>query len=667
MSKEIEVNIRARIHVLRQADIAYYCNQSPIMSDAEYDKLFQELVELEKQYPEYVYQDSPTQRPMGPTANSDGTSMKHGIPMLSIETILADSDHPIEAFIEKIAARTGKRYPLVAELKYDGLAVNLRYENGLLKQAGIRGNGEYGEDVTANIRMLKTVPLALLGTPPKLLEVRGEVLMPIASFNRLNDESRALGHVPYVNTRNAASGALRQLDPKETGRRGLIFIAYGVGEVVKSRYFPSTQYTLLEYLNGLGFMTGFARIINEPSEGYGFYKRIEEERGSLPYEIDGIVYKVNELSVQNHLGYTGRSLNWAMAYKFKPDEKSTVLRDIVLQVGRLGAITPVAVVDPIFVGGVTVSNVTLHNQDEIDRLDIRIGDTVRLIRSGDVIPAIVSVDKTKRPEGTAPYFIIEHLASCPACQSPIEREDGKAAYRCTGGSRCPAQQAQLLVHYCSKRAVSIDGLGTVTAEELVKSGTASRIDHLYNLTVESLINGTSLSKKQAAKLIDQINKSKTVGLQAFLYGLGIQGVGEGTAARLAKNYKTIEAFLSAPVFSLLRIRDIGEYTASQIVRYLQGEGSEIIRNILSVVNVVPYTAASGIYDGKKFVITGSVPGYSKSEIKQIIEQKGGEVKSSLSRDINYLIVGESPGSKLLEADKFGIPKVDFETVLKGTL
>ena len=667
MSKETEVNIRARIHVLRQADIAYYCNQSPIMSDAEYDKLLQELIELEKQHPEYIFADSPTQRPYGPVANTDGTSMKHGLPMLSIETILADTETPIETFIEKITARTGKKYPLVAELKYDGLAVNLRYENGLLVQAGIRGNGEYGEDVTANIRMLKTVPLALLGTPPKRLEVRGEVLMPIASFNRLNDESRTLGHAPYVNTRNAASGALRHLDPKETSRRGLIFVAYGVGEVVKSRYFPSTQYTLLEYLNGLGFMTGFARIINEPSEGYGFYKRIEEERGNLPYEIDGIVYKVNELAIQNQLGYTGRSLNWAMAYKFKPDEKATVLKDIVLQVGRLGAITPVAVVDPVFVGGVTVTNVTLHNQDEIDRLDIRIGDTVTVIRSGDVIPAIVSVDKTKRPGVTRPYFIAEHLSVCPACQSPIEREEGKAAYRCTGGSRCPAQQAQLLVHYCGKRAANIDGLGTVTAEELVKSGTARRVDQLYALTPEEIMKGTSLSKKQATKLVEQINKSKTIGIQAFLYGLGIQGVGEGTALRLAKNYKTIEAFLSAPAFSLLRIRDIGEYTANQIVRYLQGEGVEIIRNILSVVTILPYSVSTGIYTGKKFVITGSVPGYSKSEVKRIIEQKGGEVKSSLSRDINYLIVGESPGSKILEADKLGIPKVDFETVLKGTL
>ena len=667
MSKETEVNIRARIHVLRQADIAYYCNQSPVMSDAEYDKLLQELIELEKQHPEYIFPDSPTQRPYGPVTNTDGTSMKHGVPMLSIETILADTETPIETFIEKITARTGKKYPLVAELKYDGLAVNLRYENGLLVQAGIRGNGEYGEDVTANIRMLKTVPLALLGTPPKRLEVRGEVLMPIASFNRLNDESRTLGHAPYVNTRNAASGALRHLDPKETSRRGLIFVAYGVGEVVKSRYFPSTQYTLLEYLNGLGFMTGFARIINEPSEGYGFYKRIEEERGTLPYEIDGIVYKVNELAIQNQLGYTGRSLNWAMAYKFKPDEKVTVLKDIVLQVGRLGSITPVAVVDPVFVGGVTVTNVTLHNQDEIDRLDIRIGDTVTVIRSGDVIPVIVSVDKSKRPDDTRPYFIAEHLSVCPACQSPIEREEGKVAYRCTGGSRCPAQQAQLLVHYCSKRAANIDGLGTVTAEELVKSGTVRRVDQLYALTPEEIMKGTSLSKKQATKLVEQINKSKTIGIQAFLYGLGIQGVGEGTALRLAKNYKTIEEFLSAPVFSLLRIRDIGGYTANQIVRYLQSEGAEIIRNIISVVTVLPYSASTGIYTGKKFVITGSVPGYSKSEIKQIIEQKGGEVKGSLSRDINYLIVGESPGSKILEADKLGIPKVDFETVLKGTL
>lgn len=670
--KEAGVCIAQLRSKIRLYDKAYYVDAKSVVPDAEYDRVFQELKDLEAAFPELITNNSPTQR-IAKNRSDAFKTIEHRIPMLSIKTETDVSVNSITRFMERIISScvvpAWEVFSYVGEVKYDGLAVNLTYVNGTLVSAGTRGDGYVGEDVTANARVIKGIPLTLIGKAPELLEVRGEVIMSHQSFNSYNEKAAKEGKEPLANPRNGAAGALRQLDPRITAERNLSFYAYGVGAHIGFKR-PNTQYGLLEELKNLGFPThpAFLLEVSEDKSGkavfgatwparlYRFYQSVLEHRKDIGFEIDGVVYKVNSLRAQESLGFTGREPNWAIAHKFPAEEAFTTVLAIDVQVGRTGAITPVARLFPVTVGGVKVSNAILHNQGEIDRKNIRVGDTVIVRRAGDVVPEIVR-STGERPSWSVPYVLIDLHPNCPVCGSIVSKEPKEAVYRCTGGSGCPAQLRNALLHYCSRKALKIDGFGEELANALVDKGLVSNLADLYDLTPEALVQNNILGEIMANKVINVLQSKKTVSLEKFIYGLGIRGVGEGTAKALAKAYPNLEDLAKATEAELELLDDTGPITAQRIVAYFSNPCNLTVLHRLKMAGVETVGSAkptSSVLVGKTYAVTGTVPGFDRSSIKALIEGLGGKTVNKVSKASQILVLGDNAGAgKKADADKVG--------------
>lgn len=667
-------------NLIKIYDHAYYVQNRPMVTDAVYDQLFQQVRQIEEKYPDLVDNWSPTQRLSKNRAEGFQTC-QHMEPMLSIKTILSDAEKPVEKFFwsigEKLKTLGSKLLPwsneyVCCELKYDGLAVNAFYSHGNLVQAATRGDGEFGEDVTANFMTIRNVPLTLMsGLIPEEIEIRGEVMMSHEAFNRINAELIAKGEKPFANPRNAAAGSLRQLDPAITAQRELIFVPYSVGYMKgrPSADFLSTQKVLLERFREWGFITtdDYTLVTSEEEVIYDYYNHVLESRPKLGFDIDGIVIKVNNLAFQERLGITGREPNWAIAYKFPAEEAITVVQDIRLQVGRLGTITPVLEVEPVRVGGVEVSNINIHNQDEIDRHDVRIGDTIVVHRAGDVIPELVRVLVELRPSGTVPYRIEDHAKVCPACGGFVMKDVGEVDYYCIAGLNCPAQKARLTQHFASRKAMDIKGIGENLSEELANSGIINKLSDVISLDESQLTHHTSLGPVQISNLLEELGKPRCVPLRRFLYSLGIPNVGEGTAKRLAAVIPNIDDYFTTSVEKFQSIKDIGPTTAQSLYKYFQ-ESAEDIRKILSRVQIQGEVTQSNTLHGQGFVVTGSFGEVKRDAIHKLIEENGGTAQSSVGSKTNYVIAGESPGSKVKDAAKKKIPVItlaEFQKLIEG--
>jgi DNA ligase (NAD+) len=642
------------IQDINEHNYRYFVLNDPVISDADYDKLYNHLKELENLYPELIMIDSPTQR-VGAEPLKEFKQVHHDIPMLSLENAFSEED--IFAFDQRICERlhTNQIIEYCSEPKLDGLAVNLRYENGLLSEAATRGDGTVGEDITENIKTIKMIPLRLQGKDyPSVLDVRGEVFISKKGFEHLNHLASSRGEKLFANPRNAAAGSLRQLDSKITANRPLEIYCYGIG-IIKNWILPTTHSDLLKQLAEWGFRVNKLNGVVQGGMGcLQYYKHIETMREKLPYDIDGVVYKVNNLLAQEKLGFITRSPRYAIAYKFKAEEVLTIIESVEFQVGRTGALTPVARLRPIHVGGVTVSNATLHNMDEVRRKDIHIGDTVIVRRAGDVIPEVVSIIKKYRPN-YAKEICLPIL--CPVCHSRIERMEGEAVARCTGGLFCTAQRKENIKHYASRRALNIEGLGDKLIEKLVDINLISSAADIYQLTQQQLQKIERMGEKSADNLLDEIEKSKKTTFSRFLYALGIREVGEATAKRLASHFKTLTELQSATKESLQTIPDIGPIVAARIAHFFnEKHNQEIISRLLK----------AGVYwDGvtfdkpiafteKSFVLTGTLQCMTRDEAKDRLEKCGAKVTSNLSKKTSYLILGISPGSKLAQAQSLGV-------------
>jgi DNA ligase (NAD+) len=663
----------ARVRALRleiaEHNRRYYELDAPSISDAEYDRRFRELQELEHQYPSLRTADSPTQR-VGGVPATGFRPVTHRVPMLSIRTENDTTGSGAREFDARIRRelKLGPEAPPVrymAELKFDGLAISLRYERGALKVATTRGDGETGEDVTANIRTIEAIPQRLRGNAPPVLEVRGEVYMARADFARLNARQEELGLRRYVNPRNTAAGAVRQLDPAITAQRPLAFFAYGLGDV-DGWSLPDSQHALLDAFAAMGLpVNADRRVATGADDLVKFYEDVRDRRGDLPFDIDGVVYKVDDLTLQATLGFRTREPRWAVAHKFTPEEMTTQLLAIDVQVGRTGAITPVARLTPVFVGGTTVTNVTLHNEDEVRRKDIRVGDTVVVRRAGDVIPEIVRPLLDRRPPGTR-HFVLP--TSCPECGSAVARLPDEATARCTGGLVCPAQRKQALLHFASRRAIDIEGLGDKLVDQLVDGGIVHTPADLYKLGLAKLAALDRMADKSAANVLAAIEASKSTTLARFIFALGIRHVGEATARDLARHFGSLDALLVADEASLLEVNDVGPVLAASISRFLgephNREGIEQLRAAgVHWPEVAPQRAAAGILSGRSFVLTGTLPKLARDEAKAIIEAAGGKVTGSVSGKTDYLVAGEDPGSKLVKARELGVPILDEPALL----
>ena len=666
---------------------AYYVNDMPLVPDAEYDRLYQELESIESAYPALITPDSPTQR-VGAAPLTAFAPVRHAVPMLSIRTETDTTAGGAVAFDQRVRRELGlneaaPEIVYAAELKFDGLAINLRYEQGVLVQAATRGDGETGEDVTANIRTIGQIPLRLMGCDAAVLEVRGEVYMRRDDFEALNERQRALiaagakNEKTFVNPRNAAAGAVRQLDSSIAARRPLSFFAYGVGEV-RGWEIPPTHSALLDALSFLGFPVCKHRIIATGATGLvAFHEEIAALRDTLPFDIDGVVYKVNERALQTQLGYVTREPRWAVAHKYPAQEQLTQLLDIDIQVGRTGKLTPVAKLAPVFVGGTTVSNATLHNEDEARRKDVRVGDTVIVRRAGDVIPEVVGVVLEQRPVDAGPPFDLYRRLNgqCPVCGSPIEREAGEADWRCTGGLTCAAQRKQALLHFASRRAMDIEGLGDKLVEQLVDTGLLSSVADIYDrsrLNLETLTSLERMGEKSARNLLVAIETSKATTLPRFLYALGIRHVGEATAKDLARHFGHIERVIAAPIEALLEVTDIGPIVAKSLRHFFdQPQHVAIVQQLREAGVHWPDTAGDATDSprpllGKTIVLTGTLLTLSRDEAKALIEAAGGKVSGSVSAKTHFVVAGEAAGSKLEKAQSLGIEVLD-ETALLNRL
>jgi len=664
--------------ILHEHAHKYYVLDEPSIPDAEYDRLFQELQALEAAYPELARADSPTQRVIGQVL--DGfESVRHAVPMLSIRTetdTTAGGAQAFDARVRRELALTEADPPVAyaAELKFDGLAINLRYERGVLVQAATRGDGEKGEDVTSNIRTIGQIPLKLQGVDAPVLEVRGEVYMRRDDFEAYNERQRALiaggakNEKTVVNPRNAAAGAVRQLDPNQSRKRPLSFFAYGLGDV-QGWTVPATHSGLLDALDAMGFPVAKQRVVSQGADGLvEFHEAMGVAREKLPYDIDGVVYKVDSRDLQVKLGFVSREPRWAVAHKYPAQEQMTLLLDIDVQVGRIGTLTPVAKLQPVFVGGTTVSNATLHNEDEIRRKDIRIGDTVIVRRAGDVIPQVVgAVLERRTPEvaALAPFDMFTRVGGkCPACASPIERREGEVAWRCTGGVTCPAQVKQAILHFASRRAVEIDGLGDEIVEQLVDLGLVRTLPELYKLGFAKLNELERMGEKSAQNLVAAIEQSKTTTLPRFLFGLGIRHVGETTAKDLARHFGDVDKLMDASVEQLLEVGDVGPIVANSVRAFFdQPHHREVVEQLRAAG--VHWPAIEGTASdahrpllGKTLVITGTLPTLSRDEAKDLIEAAGGKVSGSVSKKTNWLVAGEEAGSKLEKAQTLGVEILD---------
>ena len=664
--------------ILHEHAYKYYVLDEPSIPDAEYDKLFQELQAIEAAHPELARADSPTQRVIGQVLEGFDT-VRHTVPMLSIRTETDTTAGGAQAFDARVRrelklAETDPPVAYAAELKFDGLAINLRYENGVLVQAATRGDGETGEDVTSNIRMIRQIPPRLRGVDAPVLEVRGEVYMRRDDFEAYNERQRALiaggakNEKTVVNPRNAAAGAVRQLDPNQSRKRPLSFFAYGLGDV-QGWTVPATHSGLLDALDAMGFPVAKQRVVSQGADGLvEFHQAMGAARDKLPYDIDGVVYKVDSRELQAKLGFVSREPRWAVAHKYPAQEQTTLLLDIDVQVGRTGKLTPVAKLQPVFVGGTTVSNATLHNEGEAQRKDVRIGDTVIVRRAGDVIPEVVGVVLDKRtPEvaALAPFDMFRRVGGkCPICASPIAKEEDEADWRCTGGITCPAQCKQAFLHFASRRAVEIEGLGDKVVEQLVDAGIVRTLPELYKLGFAKLSELERMGEKSAQNLVDAIEKSKHTTLPRFLYGLGIRHVGETTAKDLARHFGDIDKLMKATEEQLLEVNDVGPIVANSVRMFFdQPHHREVVEQLRAAGVTWPAIAgtASDAHRpllGKTLVLTGTLPTLSRDDAKDMIEAAGGKVSGSVSKKTNWVVAGEEAGSKLEKAQSLGVPVID---------
>ena len=643
---------------LASLDHAYYVLDNPRLPDVEYDKLYRELLSIESSHPEWITSDSPSQRVSGQASNLF-QEVKHVVPMLSLNNALEDSE--AEAFDRR--CRDGLEVNDVeyaVELKFDGLAISLRYENGLLVQAATRGDGYSGEDVTANIRTIRAIPLRLKGSNhPDVIEVRGEVFMSHKDFEILNQRAIKDNEKTFANPRNAAAGSLRQLDPKITAKRTLSFYSYGVGQCEPQSIIPNTHASLLDLYESWGLPVCMHRAVVKSIEGLmGFYAEIGQLRDQLPYDIDGVVYKINSRVQQEELGFVSRAPRFAIAHKFPAQEALTTVLGIDVQVGRTGAITPVARLAPVTVGGVTVTNATLHNEDEVRRKDVHIGDTVVVRRAGDVIPEIVSALREKRPENAVAFVM---PTQCPVCGSHIEKPIDEAVARCSGGLFCAAQRKQALLHFAQRRAMDIEGLGDKLVDQLVDLNIVRTPADLYKLGLMALANLDRMGDKSADNLIAAIEKSKSNTLARFIFALGIRHVGESTAKDLAKYFSDIHKLMDASEEELLKVNDVGPVVAQSIINFLnEAHNREVIEQLLTVgfTLEVEVSEINPAIQGKTFVLTGTLPTLSRDQAKAMIEKAGGKVAGSVSAKTSYVVAGEDAGSKLEKANELGVAVID---------
>ena len=687
------IKIEALRQQLNQWAHQYYVQDAPTVPDAEYDRVFAQLQSLEAQYPDLITPDSITQR-VGGAVMASLASVRHAVPMLSIRTETDTTPAGAENFEQQVrnylateqrrtelpatdaryraeplcpealAVLAGAPLECVAELKFDGLAMGLRYEGGVLVQAATRGDGEVGEDVTHNIRTIRQIPLSLPPGAPPVVEVRGEVYMARADFDRLNEAQRQRGQKTFVNPRNAAAGAVRQLDPGIAAQRPLSFFAYGVGEVTPaSEGGPQwgTHFELLHTLKSWGFpVAEQTSVAQGASELIAFHQRIGASRDQLPYDIDGVVYKVNSLALQRELGFKTREPRWAVAHKYPAQEMVTRVEGIDVQVGRTGKLTPVARLAPVFVGGVTVTNATLHNLFEIRKKGVRVGDTVIVRRAGDVIPEVVGVVAGARP-AYVPNFRMPR--QCPVCGSAVVREKGEANHRCTGGLFCPAQRKEALLHFAARRAMDIEGLGDKLVDQLVDQGVIRTLPDLYRMGLTALIALDRMAEKSAQNVLAALEKSKRTTLPRFLFALGIRQVGEATAKDLARHFGSLDAIMDASVEQLLQVNDVGPVVAEAIHTFFaQPHNREVVEQLracgVTWEEGAPAERATLPLAGKTVVLTGTLPTLSRDAAKDMLEAAGAKVAGSVSKKTHYVVAGEEAGSKLAKAQELGVPVLD---------
>ncbi|NQZ81384.1 MAG: NAD-dependent DNA ligase LigA [Colwellia sp.] len=660
-------------HLIHQYNHQYYVLDEPSVPDVEYDRLMRELITIELEDPSLKSLDSPSQK-VGGEALKAFTQVTHQVPMLSLDNVFSDDEW--QAFVKRIHDRlvSDKVFEICAEPKLDGLAVSLRYEQGVLVQAATRGDGAVGENITENVRTIKSIPLKLIGDDyPSVLEVRGEVFMPKSSFDALNEQALKKGEKAFANPRNAAAGSLRQLDSKITAKRNLAFYVYGVGFIGDSNqnlssegiqitnkynedWLSNSHYQRLCQLKKLGLpMCPEVKLLKGSDLVDAFYQNILKLREQLSYEIDGTVFKVDDIALQSKLGFVARAPRWAMAYKFPAQEETTQLLDVDFQVGRTGAITPVARLNPIFVGGVTVSNATLHNQDEIDRLGIKINDFVTIRRAGDVIPQIVSVQLHKRPENAADIIF---PATCPVCDSEVLRAEGEAVLRCTGGLFCAAQRKEAIKHFASRKALDVDGLGDKLVEQLVDEKLISTPADLFRLTELDVSIMERMGKKSAANLISGLVNARKTTLPKFVYSLGIREVGETTASNLAHYFLTFEAIKLASEEQLQKVPDVGAIVARNIIHFFKQQHNIDVVNDLETIMTWPIIEKKSADQqpllDKTFVITGTLSQMGRNEAKAALQSLGAKVSGSVSVKTHYLVAGEKAGSKLTKALDLGV-------------
>ena len=667
----------------------YYVEDQPEITDAEYDRLFQELERVEEQHPELRSPDSPTQR-VGGAPREELPSVRHDVPMLSIRTETDTEASGAEKFDARIRRELGlapgdPSVEYVAELKLDGLAINLRYEGGALVLAATRGDGETGEDVTPNVRTIRGIPLRLQGRAPALLDVRGEIYITRADFERMNERQRAAGGKAFVNPRNAAAGAVRQLDPRITARRPLRFSAHGFGRIQGWRTFERHS-ERLDALEALGLPVRRERTVAAGAAGLvAFHARIGEARERLPFDIDGVVYKVNRLALQERLGFVAREPRWAVAHKYPAQEQVTEVTGIAVQVGRTGTLTPVARLHPVFVGGVTVTNATLHNEDELRRKDVWVGDRVVVRRAGDVIPEVVGV-RAKGPRRAEDRF--EMPARCPECGSPVVRLPGEAATRCTGGLVCKAQRKQTLLHFAGRRAMDIEGLGEKLVDQLVEKALVASPADLYGLDAGTLSGLERMGEKSAANLLESIGRSRRVELHRLIFALGVPGVGEEVAKILARHFRALEALLGAdwPTIAAdkeavrkenaqrkkrgeppreVLLEGIGPELMESIAKFThEPHNREVISRLLEAISLTAPGPARPATAARTFVLTGTLQGMTRDEARAAIEAKGHRVSGSVSKSTDHVVAGGDAGSKLDKARELGIPVLDEASFLQ---
>ncbi|MCT8344521.1 NAD-dependent DNA ligase LigA [Photorhabdus kleinii] len=654
---------------LRHHEYLYHVMDAPEIPDAEYDRLMQELEDLEEQYPELITSDSPTQR-IGAAPLTAFEQVRHEIPMLSLDNVFDEESYL--AFDKRVRDRLKETQDLevCCELKLDGLAVSLLYENGELVRAATRGDGTTGENITSNIRTIGAIPLRLFGENiPTRIEIRGEVFMPQKGFEKLNEEARRTGAKVFANPRNAAAGSLRQLDPRITAKRPLAFFCYGVGILEGGELLASHYERLIQFKKWGLPVSDKVKVCTDSQQVIDFYHDIVNQRSALGFDIDGVVVKINSLELQETLGFVARAPRWATAFKFPAQEQMTIVRDVEFQVGRTGAITPVARLEPVQVSGVIVSNATLHNADEIERLGLRIGDTVIIRRAGDVIPQVVGVLEERRPQDSNEVVFPEH---CPVCGADIERIEGEAVARCTGGLVCGAQRKEALRHFVSRRAMDVDGMGEKIIDQLVDKEYVKTPADLFRLTAGKLTGLDRMGPKSAQNVVDALEKAKRTTFARFLYALGIREVGETTAANLAAHFGELDKLRSADEEALKEVQDVGEVVAKHVVNFfIEPHNQTVIDDLIDNIGInwepVVVTKAEKIdspFSGKTVVLTGSLHQLSRDEAKAKLAALGAKVTGSVSKKTDLVIAGEAAGSKLAKANELNIPVIDEEEMIR---